>query len=177
MELGGLVFGLLASIAVASGIVFTIRKSAPHRRSLPVTANWIEEVSIEQYRPMLRLLDTEELRALRSQPDCTPVKIAEIRRERCRLFREYLETLRGDFGRICLALKLLLVQVENDRPDLASILIRSQLQFACGVALVELRLALYSCGIGTVEAASLLRVFEGLRLELHALVPSGTMAA
>ena len=171
MEFGGLLLSIVACIVLASAIVFTIRKAAPRAGSLPVTANWIEELSLDRYRPMLRILAADDFGVLRSQPGYTPEMLAKLRSQRCRIFREYLRALREDFARVCLALKLLMVQAGNDRPDLASTLLRKQLQFAFGVAAVEVRLALYSWGIGSVEVAGLLAVFDGLRVELRTLVP------
>jgi hypothetical protein len=152
--------------------VWSIRKSAPSPGALPVTATWIEELSLDRYRPMLRILAADDFDALRSQPGYTPAMLANLRRQRCRIFRQYLSALRADFARVCLALKLLMVQAGNDRPDLASTLLRKQAQFACGVAIVQVRLALYSFGIGSVEVASLLSVFDGLRVELRTLIPA-----
>jgi hypothetical protein len=177
MEFGGFLLAIFICIAVASTIVFLIRKAAPAPTSLPVTAGWIEELSLDRYRPMLRILATDDLLLLRSQPGCTRSMIAKLRSQRCRIFREYLRALREDFGRVCLALKLLMVQAGNDRPDLAAVLVQKQAQFALGLALVHLRLTLYSAGFGTVEVGGLLAIFDGLRLELRTLVPVSAESA
>ena len=177
MEPGGLLLMMLACISAACGLVLTIRKCAPSPKKLPVTAQWIEELSLERYRPMLRLLDPDEFRLLRSQPGYTPEMIARMRRERCRIFRGYLESLREDFGQVCLAVKLLMVHASDDRPDLASVLLRSRLQFALGMAVVQLRVALYWCGVGTVDVGQLLNTFNLLQVELRSLIPSVAASA
>ena len=41
-------------------LVLLFRKLSSSGSSLPLTADWIEELSIDCYRPMLRLLDGEE---------------------------------------------------------------------------------------------------------------------
>jgi len=169
---GGFILGLVIVITGALALLFVIRKAAPRADRLPVTADWIEQLSLDRYCPMLRLLEPEDLRLMRSQRGCTSAMVAEFRRQRYRIFRGYLRCLRDDFARVSLALKLLMAQASQDRPDLAAMLMRSQWQFGFGMALVELRLALYRLGIGTVDARSVLRVFDGLRLELRALVPS-----
>jgi hypothetical protein len=166
---------VLACVAVAAALAFVMH-TVSRPASLPVTADWIEELSLDRYRPMLRLLDEQEFRQLRSQPGFTPAMASQLRRQRCRVFRGYLRSLSADFSRVCLALKLLMIQAGEDRADLASTLVRTQIAFACGMALVQVRLALFSVGVGTVEAASLLKVFDGLRLELRTLVPA-TMTA
>lgn len=177
MDFGALLLTVLTCIAVASGFVSTMRRAAPRSKTPPVTANWIEELSVERYRPMLRLLDPDELQKLGSESGVTPEAIAELRAERCRIFRQYLRSLRADFKRVCAALKMVMAQDSKDRPDLASILVRSQARFALGCALLELRLALFTCGIGAVDVSPVLGVFEGLRTQLRAVAPSGARAA
>jgi hypothetical protein len=177
MDFGALLLTILAAIAVASGFVSTMRRAAPRSKTPPVTAGWIEELSVERYRPMLRLLDPDDFQKLHSEHGCTPEAIAEIRAERCRIFQQYLRSLRADFKKVCAALKMVMAQASKDRPDLASILLRSQVQFAFHCALLELRLGLFSCGIAGVDVSALLGVFEGLRCELRAVAPSGVRAA
>lgn len=94
-----------------------------------------------------------------------------MRRQRCRILREYLHSLTTDFTRIVTVLKILMTQASTDRPDLASLLIRSQASFALYMVIVRVRLVLYAFGIGTVDVGALLKVFEGMRLELRTLIP------
>jgi len=177
MDFGALLLTVLTCIAVAFGFVSTMRRAAPRSKTPPITANWIEELSVERYRPMLRLLDPDELQKLDSESGLTPEAISELRAERSRIFRQYLHSLRADFKRVCAALKIVMAQASKDRPDLASILVRSQARFALGCALVELRLALFMCGVGVVDVSPVLAVFEGLRTQLRAVAPSGVRAA
>jgi len=177
MSSGILVAVLIFScIVLAAAALWAIRKLAPQADELPVTADWIDEIALDRYRPMLRLLDEEDFRLLRGQQGFTRKMESQMRRQRCQIFRGYLKSLRGDFGRVCLALKLLMLNAGNDRPDLARVLLRSQSEFACGVIVLQVRLAFYSCGIGTVDVANVLNVFDGLRLELRSLVPANMAA-
>lgn len=169
-------FAVLACVAVGAALVFVIHTVA-RPASLPVTADWIDELSMDRYRPMLRLLDEREFRELRSHPGFTPAMASRLRRQRCRIFRGYLRSLSSDFSRVCLALKLLMMQAGEDRADLASTLVRTQIAFACGMLAVYVRLALFAAGVGTVDVASLLQVFDGLRIELRTLVPATSAAA
>jgi len=171
---------ILACIGTGVGLVIAIRTLAFPSVTLPVTTDWIDELSIERYRPMLRLLDDEELRFLRSQPGFTPKIVAQFRRQRCQIFRGCLRSLSIDFGRICMALKLLMLQASTDRPDLASALIRGQVAFACGVLVVHVRLALYTCGIGTVDVTELVKsiqdLFDGRVIALAKLIVADGLA-
>jgi hypothetical protein len=121
---------------------------------------------------MLRLLDERDLEYLRSQPGFSPRMEAKLRAQRCRIFRDYLNGLEGDFRRVCTALKVLMLQSQFDRPDLASVLVRHQASFALGVAMVHVRLIFYRWGICGVDVSSLVKTFDTMRLELRNLAPS-----
>jgi hypothetical protein len=69
-----------------------------------------------------------------------------------------------------------MVQSKADRPDLASVLLQSQLTFACRMIVVQIQLLCYKYGLGTVEIAALLKPFDGMRLELRILVPAESSA-
>src|SRR5438105_2500940 len=112
-----------------------IRKVAVTGGKLPVTAEWIDDLSIERYRPMLRLLDREDLDFLHTQPGYTPRMATKLRIQRTQVFREYLRCLNADFGRVCDAIKVLMLQSRHDRPDLAAALVRYQASFACGMVM------------------------------------------
>ena len=144
-------------------------------KPLPVTLDWLEEFSPERYKPMLRLLNPQDLDFLRSQPGFTRKMEGRFRRQRCEIFRGYLRQLDGDFQQVCTALELVMVQSNADRPDLAATLLRQQVWFKFGMLAAHFRLLLYGCGIGTVEVAGLLKLFDGMRLELRSLVPASTV--
>jgi len=158
--------------AVLLALFKLLRNMAAAGRSLPVTAGWIDELSVERYRPMMRLLDGADLDFLRSQPGFTPQAAAKLRIQRCQIFRGYLRSLSTDFGRINGAIKLLMLQSRRDRPDLATILMRQQLLFASGVLAVHVRLVFYRFGLCGVDVTDLVRIFDSMRLELRKLVPS-----
>jgi hypothetical protein len=137
-----------------------------------LTADWIDDLTIDSYRPMLGLLDEEEFEFLRTQPGFTPKTAKKLRTQRCQVFEVYLGRLDNDFKRIGTALKVLMVQSKHDRPDLASALVWNQMRFACGMTFARLRLVCYRHGIGTVKASRLLEQFEEMRLELRTRVPA-----
>ena len=140
--------------------------------SLPVTTEWLGDLSDARYRPMLRLLDETDIRFLRAQKGFTPALEKKLRAQRVEAFRGYLHMLESDFKRVCLALKVMMVQSDRDRPDLASALIHRQLTFACVLLHVRFRLVLFRWGVSGVDASELIRMFDVMRLELKMLVPS-----
>jgi len=138
----------------------------------PVTAEWIDALSMARYRPMLRLLDGEDIQFLRAQPGFTPGVKAKFRIHRCKIFRGYLKLLKDDFKRVSMAVKVLIVQSNCDRFELASLLLRSQIMFAYGLIIIWGKLICYRYGVGTVDVTRLLKVFDGMRIELRVLVPA-----
>jgi hypothetical protein len=141
-------------------------------RNLADSLDSIADISTERYRPMMRLLDGSDRAFLESHPHATPKMAAKLRKEHCRAFRSYLGSLQNDFQAVCWAVKALMLQSQTDRPDLAALLLRTQVAFACGLLKVQARVALYSFGIGTVSVGDLLKQFDGMRLELRNLTPA-----
>ena len=168
---------ILVCLTLLLALFFVIRKIGFAGSDLPVTAEWIDELSIERYRPMARLLDSGDVEFLRSQPGFTPQMLDKLRSQRRQIFRGYLRSLQGDFGRVCCAIKLLMLHSQHDRPDLATALIRHQFTFACGMLLVHCRLTFYGWGICSVDVARLVKNFDNMRLELRTLIPAAAPMA
>src|ERR1700730_1193096 len=103
-------------LPVVGAIIWSGRR-AMSPKHLSVTLDALEELSPERYKPMLRLLDTQDLDFLRSQPGFTRKMEGEFRRQRCEIFRGYLRQLDSDFQQVCTALKLVMVQSNADRTD------------------------------------------------------------
>ena len=163
---------MIILVALILGIGALVRMLGSTDRSLPVTAEWIDDLSTDRYRPMMRLLDSGDIEFLRSQAGFTPKMESKMRAQRCQIFRGYLRCLNMDFQRVCTALKLVLVQSEQDRPELSSVLLHNQFLFATGLLAVHFRLILYRWGICTVDADALMRIFDGMAFELRHLVPA-----
>lgn len=161
---------LLAVLILAT--VAVLRKLNSDNRSLPVTAEWIDELSADRYRPMMRLLDCRDIEFLRSQAGFNPKMEARLRAQRCQIFRGYLRCLDMDLQRVCMALKLILLHSEQDRPDLSAVLVHHQIMFATGLLTVHFRLFLYRWGICSVDATRLVQIFDIMRIELRTLVPA-----
>jgi hypothetical protein len=167
-----LAISIVTFLALAGALFLLVRKVAFNGSSLPLTAEWIDELSVERYRPMMRLLDGGDMEFLRSQPGFTPRMATKLRLQRCQIFRGYLRCLNGDFQRVCAAIKILMLQSRQDRPDLAGLLVQQQISFACGMGLVQFRLFLYRWGLSGVDVTGLVRNFDLMRLELRRLVPA-----
>lgn len=160
------------------GLAFflVLRRLAPRSTTLPVTLEWIDDLSADRYRPMLRLLDEDDLAMLIDHPGFGRAKAGRIRAERCAIFRDYLRSMSQDVGRICKAIDILLVQSQYDRPDLAVLVLKQKARFALAVMEVQVRLVMFRYGFGTVSVESLVSVFDGLRFELRSMVPVAVAA-
>ncbi len=164
--------GVSALICLALGACLALlARRALSTGTLPVTTDWLDDLSLERYRPMLRLLAEEDPRLWIGGPGFMPQTAERIRAQRCRIVGGYLRSMEADFALICTALKIIMTQAQHDRPDLASRLVRGQIRFTFGMAFVRSRLLLYRWGLGRVEVKGVMRVFDGMRLELRALVP------
>jgi hypothetical protein len=169
--MGMITISTLAVVALLTALFAMVRKVVSAGSALPPDPQWIAELSVERYRPMLRLLDERDLEFLRSQPGFSPHMEAKLRTQRCQIFRGYLRGLECDFQRVCTALTVLMMQSQLDRPDLASVLIRQQASFALRVAVVNVRMALYRWGFSGVDVSGLVETFDAMRLELRSLAP------
>lgn len=165
---------LLAALILATLAV--LRRLGSANRSLPVTAEWIDELSTDRYLPMMRLLDSRDIEFLRSQAGFTPKMEAKLRAQRSQIFRGYLRALDMDFQRVCMALKLVLLYSEQDRPDLSAVLVRNQILFATGLLAAHFHLFLYRWGICAADATPLVQIFDAMRIELRTLVPAAMPA-
>jgi|SRR5438477_6158648 len=172
---------MIAAAITCAGMVLVLmlfRKLGSPAGSLPLTADWIDELSIERYKPMMRLLDGEDIEFLRSQTGFTRSMAADLRARHCTVFRGFLDLLTADFNRVNTALRILMLHSERDRPELAAVLISQQLTFTCALAMVHVRLFLYRWGICKVDVTSLVAIFDQMRLELQGMVPMAlTMSA
>jgi hypothetical protein len=80
--------------------------------------------------------------------------------------------LSRDFSLVGAALRLMMMYSAQDRPDLAGILYKQQALFAVGMLIVQWRLALHTCGLGTVDVSGLVRGMEFMRQELRHMIPA-----
>ena len=173
-----LIFGLAVVVCLALGAIlfFLFRWLIAGPEALPVSADWISELSAGRYRPMERLLSDEDYLFLASQPGFDKKMLRRMRSQRRKIFRAYLICLSREFRLVTAALRLIMTHAAEDRPDLAGILYKQQALFAAGILAVEWRLALHACGLGTVDVRGIVRAMECMRLELRQMIPVAGVA-
>jgi hypothetical protein len=123
--------------------------------------------SPERYKPMLRLLDKAEFEFAGSNKALRRRMI----RARHRIFRDYLRCLAKEYGQLLAGIRLVILNADEDRADLARMLLRSRLSFALALCRIECRLQMHAMGIGDVDASGLVRAIESLRSAHTALIP------
>lgn len=174
-----LILALAAFVCLTVGAVlaFLFRRLIAGPKSLPVSVDWINDLSVARYRPMERLLSEEDFRFLASQPGFSKKMLRRLRSERRKVFRGYLACLSRDFALVGAALRLMMMYSTQDRPDLAGILYKQQALFVFGMLGVQWRLALHACGLGTVDVSNLVHAMDFMRLELRQMIPAESAAA
>jgi hypothetical protein len=163
----------LLIVMLGAMLVWLLRSLFSSQKMLPVSTGWIEDMSASRYEPMNRLLRRDDYQYLATQGGFDPEMIAALRRERRRVFRGYLRSLSDDFQMVCTALRMLLAQSAQDRPDLARILLKQKLLFQWGLLAVECRLLMDACGwTATLDAHELLDGLDLLGQELRRMIPA-----
>jgi hypothetical protein len=162
-----LVIAIVAGISVAM-LITLLRSVLRAGASLPHDRSWVDQFSIDKYRPMLRLLSERDFEYLALQNGFTPELARRLRSERCKIFRAYLRNLISDFNRLHSAAREMVAQAAEDRSALASALVSYQVTFLSSVFAVYCRLTLYVLGIGRVDVRKLLNTLEAFRLEIAA---------
>ena len=152
-------------VGLGLAVLFLARHLGSDRQLLPVTTDWLNELSTDRYRPMLRLLDATDFQFLRQQKGFTPEMAKRLRRQRVQAFRGYLRLLVADSDRVGTALRVILTQ-------LASLVFQRRVSFTLGLIAVHCHLLLFGLGVSQVDASGLIQSFDGMRRQLHALVPA-----
>jgi hypothetical protein len=125
-------------------------------------AEWLDDFSLDTYRPMERLLNEEDYRFLERQPGYQPAIARQLRAERKRIFRAYLRQLARDFGRLVSIGELIMVGSQQDRTDLARTIASAQRQFYWNIACVEVSLVV-PFRTGSPQIAQLIGAMETMR--------------
>ncbi len=163
----GTVFGLLL-IAAAFGAFFLSLFRQSSTANLP-GPQWLEEFSLERYRPLERLFDPADLEFLASQPGYTALlgrKLASARRAATRL---YLTELTVDFNRLVRTGREMMAASQVDRPDLASTLFRQWISFHFRILALRFRLRLAPLGLAPRRPAGLLEALARMRYTVAVL--------
>ena len=118
--------------------------------------------------PVSRLLDTADFEYLRRR-GVSEAQMKKLRTERRIIFRLCLRSLARDFNRVQYAINIMLVQAQQDRPDLAAELARQRFTFYRNLLLVEGWLVLHACGFDRMPTIDLLQPLQTMQAQLRLL--------
>lgn len=119
-------------------------------------AEWLSDFSIENYRPMERLLRESDYEFLAAQRGFEPRIAWELRAERREIFHGYLWSLIRDFNTLTRMARLFAVHAKEDRSDYLRAIFWMQVRFYCLVAGAEARLVLAPLPVGKIDIRALI---------------------
>ncbi len=139
----------------------------------------VQPFSPSRYKPMEKLLSRKELDFIQSHPCFSTDSLKRIRAERRSIFRKYIKMMCADFHQLTNAIRHIMVQSTETRPELAKALVRAQLLFTLTIVLLEARLILQATGFDmlTVSSARLIHVLEQMQGEWQSLSVASSVAA
>jgi hypothetical protein len=126
------------------------------RRASDATPEWAATFSMNAYEPMQALLCDEDFAFLSRQPGFDFVLYKKLRRERLRIFRQYMNRLIADYNRLHAAARLLLASASYDESEMLGRLIWMRLRFSAAVFHAELNYLLCCVGFRTLAVRALL---------------------
>ncbi len=133
-----------------------------------ITPEWLENFSVSAYRPMEGLLAEEDFRFLSGQPGFDLSLYRKLRRERLRIYRQYLARLVSDFNRLHLLTRLLIARTSEDRSELVAKLIWLKVRFSLAVLQAEASYVLCLFGVRSLAVRSLILQIEEMHSQLTA---------
>jgi hypothetical protein len=141
------------------------------------TAEWLDRFSVKSYAPMERLLDSNDLAFLASQPGYRPEIGKRLMAERRKIFRAYLRLLVRDFNQLIGIGKLMVVYSNLDQHEFARSLGRQQVQFYARICALQVQLALHPLGWTSVDARGLLDALGDMRSKVQQMTSTGPALA
>jgi hypothetical protein len=120
-------------------------------------------------RTPLENLDSESISFLVKHPALNRTFVRELRRERRKVLREYLRSLRRDFNRTCAAIGAAMVESAEDRPDLAHAIFKQQVLFRLGLLQAECSMILEALGLVEVDFDGIIDALGSIRLKVTRL--------
>jgi hypothetical protein len=120
-------------------------------------------------RTPLENLDAESIAFLVKHPALNRTFVRELRRERRKVFREYLRSLRCEFNRTCDAIRAAMVESAEDRPDLARAILKQQVLFRMGLLQAECSMTLETLGLAEVDFDGIIDALGSIKLKVTRL--------
>jgi hypothetical protein len=131
--------------------------------------DWLARFSVAHYNPMDVLLAEDDFAFLSRQPGFDLSLYKKLRRERLRIFRQYLNRLITDYNRLHAAARALIAETQQDESLAIARLISLKLKFGLAVCRAEGNYLLCCVGFRTLGARTLVMRLEELSREVITL--------
>jgi phosphatidylserine/phosphatidylglycerophosphate/cardiolipin synthase-like enzyme len=164
-------------LVIVAAFIMLLRRIISPQRAQSYDENWLCEFSVNRYRPMERLLSDDDFEFLEHQPGYKPRMKRKLRAERRAIYRDYLRSLAGDFQHLYGAVQMLMLTSDEDRPDLAAVLVRHKWAFTSGMVMIHFRLLLHALGKQPVDIGVLVGSLDALRVQFQQLSAAQACAA
>lgn len=136
-----------------------------------VSDDWLERFSSRSYYPMENLLSGDDFQFLSRQPGFDGSLYRKFRRDRLRIYHQYLHRMIADFNRLHLLARLLISQADTDQSALLTQLIHIKIRFTATVVWAEVRYALCCLGLRTASARELIAQLDELSEVVSSVAP------
>lgn len=149
-------------------------------RSCPdseLTAEWYESFDVSSYSPMQGLLASDDFQFLCRQPGFDPSLFRKLRRDRLRIFRQYLNRLVIDFNRLHKLARLVVSQSSEDQSAVFAKLMRLRINFWAAMVRVEVSYVICRFGARPIGVSELLQQLEAMSLQIVALPSAKSLLA
>lgn len=134
-----------------------------------ITPEWLENFSPSTYYPMEGLLAEEDFKFLCRQPGFDLSLYRKLRRDRLRIFQQYLSRLIIDFNRLHAAARAILASSSEDCSELVSQLIWLRIRFSMAVLRVQANYALCLVGFRSLATGALIVRLEEMSAQLTSI--------
>jgi hypothetical protein len=162
----------IAAVLLVVAFVFVFFRLASQFDPESVAPEWLDEFSLDQYAPMLRLLDPSDIEFLKRQPGYHPGLAENLLRERRKALAGYLELMLADFNQLVKIGRLMLLNSHVDRSEFARTLLFEQIRFYASVGSIRCRLALTPLGF-RVKRLPLLESLANMSKQVRELAEIG----
>jgi len=150
--------------------------SAPEVCQEAWSDQWFEDFSSFRYLPMRRLLSPEEEAFWMESTDGSQYRRAEFRAERRRLFRQYLQLISADFGRLSQGVKLAVIHASQDQTAEIDQLLHLEWSLRKLLWKSEISLMFHWLGVKPVDATDLINALQGFEFSLREVRLSASAA-
>lgn len=134
-----------------------------------ITPEWLENFSTASYYPMERLLSEEDFNFLCRQPGFDLSLYRKLRRDRLRIFRQYLNRLILDFNRLHATARAILASSSEDHSEFVTQLIWLKVRFSIAVLRVEGNYFLCRFGFRSLATSVLILRLEEMNARLSSI--------